>query len=120
MPWKSGTTVFTNLRHQQIEPSQGRLRDKERFSMRWPSGPYRFSSGAVNENSVGGMGVLVACDLNLHHYVIDFVYFGLRPDLLIHNLLNLRDEMAGLVAGAGSGLCDIFNAQGLEPMTSTH
>ncbi len=25
-----------------------------------------------------------------------------------------------LVAGAGSGLCDIFNAQGLEPMTSTH
>jgi hypothetical protein len=76
MPWKSGTTVFTNLRHQQIEPSQGRLRDKERFSMRWPSGPYKFSSGTVNENSVGGMGVLVACDLNLHHYVIDFVYFG--------------------------------------------
>jgi hypothetical protein len=25
-----------------------------------------------------------------------------------------------LVAGAGSGLCDIFNAQGLEPMTSAH
>ena len=25
-----------------------------------------------------------------------------------------------VVAGAGSGLCDIFNAQGLEPMTSTH
>ena len=25
-----------------------------------------------------------------------------------------------LVAGAGSGLCDIFNAQGLEPITSAH
>ena len=25
-----------------------------------------------------------------------------------------------MVAGAGSGLCDIFNAQGLEPITSAH
>jgi site-specific DNA recombinase len=25
-----------------------------------------------------------------------------------------------LVAGAGSGLCDIFNAQGLEPITSVY
>jgi hypothetical protein len=33
-------------------------------------------------------------------------------------VLNLRDKMAGLVAGAGSGLCDIFNAQGLEPRIS--
>ena len=26
----------------------------------------------------------------------------------------------GVVAGAGSGLCDIFNAEGLEPITSAH
>jgi hypothetical protein len=61
---------------QQIEPSQGRLRGKERFSMPRPSGPYRFSSGKVSDNSVAGMSVLVACDLNLHHYTIDFIYFG--------------------------------------------
>jgi hypothetical protein len=29
-------------------------------------------------------------------------------------------QVAKLVAGAGSELCDIFNAQGLEPMTSAH
>jgi hypothetical protein len=29
-------------------------------------------------------------------------------------------KVTKLVAGAGSGLCDIFNAQGLEAITSTH
>ena len=80
----------------------------------------QISKGTFGEYSVGGMSVLVACGLNLIIMPLILFAMDLRLDLMIHNSLNLRDKMAGLVAGAGSGLCDIFNAQGLESITSAH
>ena len=52
---------------------------------------------------------------------------GKTPAIALHGdlagVLNLSAGLRNsktLVAGAGSGLCDIFNAQGLEAITSAH
>jgi hypothetical protein len=43
------------------------LEHEERFLMPKAERPLQISKRTVVEYSVGGMSVLVACDLNLHH-----------------------------------------------------
>jgi len=65
---------FSNCADQQIEPSQRPVGVKAVLNAK-AERPFP-SRQLVSEYSVGGMSVLVACDLNLHHYAIDFIYFG--------------------------------------------